>query len=227
MSSFILSAAPASSFHTLFLFISLPCARFPTGRIPESQLKILVPIFEVPILRNKEKAVQRSMDHQQQSDLPETVACYSETDSRRHSTIQNSILPTDSMVTVRLSGSPLPLPSNQDVDSHKESFAKAFVVQNSSSIKTSCNVNDDIELAVAPTHVEEEHTPEEQRGSVATMPITPGEDIVTSSASTVRSRSDSSGTFSSTDSAQVDWDELEKSEEQAPRDEGSDEVNPR
>lgn len=43
---------------------------------------------------------------------------------------------------------------------------------------------------------------------------------------TLRSRSDSSGTFSSSDgSAQVDWDELEKEEDQAPRDEGSDEVS--
>ena len=42
---------------------------------------------------------------------------------------------------------------------------------------------------------------------------------------TLRSRSDSSGTFSSSDgSAQVDWEELEKEEDQAPRDEGSDEV---
>ena len=42
--------------------------------------------------------------------------------------------------------------------------------------------------------------------------------------STVRSRSDSSGTYSSIASVQFDWDELDKSEEQAPRDEGSDEV---
>ena len=41
---------------------------------------------------------------------------------------------------------------------------------------------------------------------------------------TIRSRSDSSGTFSSIGSAHVDWEELDKSEEQAPRDEGSDEV---
>lgn len=40
-----------------------------------------------------------------------------------------------------------------------------------------------------------------------------------------RSRSNSSSTLSSIDSAQVDWDELDKSEEQAPRDEGSDEVH--
>lgn len=39
-----------------------------------------------------------------------------------------------------------------------------------------------------------------------------------------RSRSNSSGTSSSVASAHVDWDELDKSEEQAPRDECSDEV---
>lgn len=42
--------------------------------------------------------------------------------------------------------------------------------------------------------------------------------------SSVRSRSDSSGTFSSLGSANVDWLELEKKEEEAPRDEASDEV---
>lgn len=40
----------------------------------------------------------------------------------------------------------------------------------------------------------------------------------------VRSRSDSSGTSSSLSSANVDWLELEKKEEEAPRDEASDEV---
>lgn len=42
--------------------------------------------------------------------------------------------------------------------------------------------------------------------------------------STIRSRSDSSGTYSSIGSAHVDWDELDRSEEKAPRDEGSDKV---
>lgn len=39
-----------------------------------------------------------------------------------------------------------------------------------------------------------------------------------------RSDSTSRGSFSSTSSAQFDWDELDKSEEQVPRDEESDEV---
>ncbi|SLM33634.1 gtpase activating protein [Lasallia pustulata] len=43
------------------------------------------------------------------------------------------------------------------------------------------------------------------------------------SVSTVRSRSNSSTTASSSNSTHVDWDELERSEEQEPRDEGSDE----
>lgn len=52
-----------------------------------------------------------------------------------------------------------------------------------------------------------------------------GENIALDSMlATFRSRSNSSGTLSSSDSAHVDWDELDKSEEQAPRDEGSDEV---
>ena len=46
-------------------------------------------------------------------------------------------------------------------------------------------------------------------------------ELVMSASPTIRSRSDSS---TSGGSAQVDWEELEKSEEQAPRDEGSDEV---
>ena len=41
---------------------------------------------------------------------------------------------------------------------------------------------------------------------------------------TIRSRSDTSGSYSSSGSGQVDWVELERNEEQAPRDEGSDEV---
>lgn len=41
----------------------------------------------------------------------------------------------------------------------------------------------------------------------------------------IRSRSDSSGTLSSASSTHVDWEELDKSEQAAPRDEGSDEVS--
>ncbi|MCJ1260789.1 hypothetical protein MMC22_000652 [Lobaria immixta] len=49
------------------------------------------------------------------------------------------------------------------------------------------------------------------------------EETSRSTSDTFRSRSNSSGTSSSVASAHVDWDELDKSEEQAPRDECSDE----
>lgn len=51
-----------------------------------------------------------------------------------------------------------------------------------------------------------------------------GEKSSRSTSNAFRSRSNSSGTLSSMASAHVDWDELDKSEEQAPRDECSDEV---
>ena len=62
------------------------------------------------------------------------------------------------------------------------------------------------------------------RASTASMPSIL-EETLGSPSGTFRSRSDSSGTLSSASSAQVDWEELEKSEEQAPRDGGSDEVS--
>ena len=62
------------------------------------------------------------------------------------------------------------------------------------------------------------------RASTASVPSILDEGNLGSTSGTFRSRSDSSGTFSSAGSAHVDWEELEKSEEQAPRDEGSDEV---
>ncbi len=78
---------------------------------------------------------------------------------------------------------------------------------------------------------EEAHT-DEQSGSEGTMQLRQSSRSMGSfeeedqSTITLRSRSDSSGTFSSSDgSAQVDWDELEKEEDQAPRDVGSDEVS--
>ena len=68
-------------------------------------------------------------------------------------------------------------------------------------------------------------TTDENRDSSMSIASYQEEDSLASASSTVRSRSDSSATQSSSGSAQVDWDELEKSEEQAPRDEGSDEVH--
>lgn len=64
--------------------------------------------------------------------------------------------------------------------------------------------------------------PQEGIGSAISTPIL--EENQNPASRVLRSRSNSSGTFSSLASAHVDWDELDKSEEQAPRDECSDEV---
>ena len=79
------------------------------------------------------------------------------------------------------------------------------------------------ENAISLGEIPQDMPTEHRHSTASTISVQDGERIA-STISTVRSRSDSSGTFSSTESAQVDWDELEKSEEQAPRDEGSDEV---
>ena len=62
------------------------------------------------------------------------------------------------------------------------------------------------------------------RESIVSMLSAVDEGASDTTSLSLRSRSDSSGTFSSLDSANVDWVELEKKEEEAPRDEASDEV---
>ena len=62
------------------------------------------------------------------------------------------------------------------------------------------------------------------RESIVSMLSAADEGSSDTTSLSLRSRSDSSGTFSSLDSANVDWLELEKKEEEAPRDEASDEV---
>lgn len=64
---------------------------------------------------------------------------------------------------------------------------------------------------------------ESDRGSVSSGESI-AEEAAQSTLSTLALGSKRSGSFSSVVSAQVDWHELDKSEEQVPRDEGSDEV---
>ncbi|KAL8905467.1 MAG: hypothetical protein Q9207_002620 [Kuettlingeria erythrocarpa] len=61
------------------------------------------------------------------------------------------------------------------------------------------------------------------RMSTISMPSIAEEGVQVRRTGSIRSRSDSSGTLSSNESTHVDWDSLDKSEEAAPRDEGSDE----
>ncbi|KAI4255054.1 MAG: hypothetical protein LQ352_002754 [Teloschistes flavicans] len=63
------------------------------------------------------------------------------------------------------------------------------------------------------------------RMSTISMPSIAEEGDTVEASRSFRSRSNSSGTLSSNGSTHVDWDELDKSEESAPRGEGSDEEN--
>ncbi|CAD6588323.1 MAG: ecotropic viral integration site [Alectoria sarmentosa] len=149
-----------------------------------------------------------------------------ETASIRESDTRGILLPTDSMVTVRLSD-PLVVPSSAISPDNQISVAALaqFLPDTHGQDQI---LHEDILDAY---HIK--HTSSGQglqRDDSGTDPdenaAAIGEEYQESTVSMTsnRSRSDSSGSaLSSNGSAQVDWDELEKSEEQAPRDEGSDE----
>ena len=136
------------------------------------------------------------------------------------------LLPTDSMVTVRLSD-PLVLPSSAISPDNQISGAALAQFLPDMSGQDSALHQDTLDTSNS------NHTPSAKGLLLDENSIDPDEDAIapgevyqesTASMTSVRSRSDSSGsTLSSNGSAQVDWDELEKSEEKAPRDEGSDE----
>ena len=153
------------------------------------------------------------------------IASYDERDTRPCS-VENGPLPTDSMVTVRLSDSSSLQPLDTSTPENAflpKSSRNTFEGFRSVILDGSAAVSRQDESAVDDTS-EVVHISEGYRASTMSITSIQEEDSLVSAASTIRSRSDSSGTLSSNGSAQVDWDELEKSEEQAPRDEGSDEV---
>ena len=136
-------------------------------------------------------------------------------------------LSTDSMVTVRLSD-PIFLP-DAEVSLVKQllggpncvdlqgSEGRGFLYEENDIAVDTEQDNNRLEDA-------SKQTPRAGRESMVSV-TSIGENMrLDSMLAAFRSRSNSSGTFSSSDSAHVDWDELDKSEEQAPRDEGSDEV---
>lgn len=136
-----------------------------------------------------------------------------------------------SMVTVRLSDTPVA--SSSEI-SPKHQITEAELAQylpetQKQELETSLHHHHkSVVSAQFLSGTEGQHTDLGESNSLETDEdaIIVGEEIRNSSASmaSIRSRSDSSGsTLSSNGSVQVDWEELEKSEEQAPRDEGSDE----
>ena len=137
------------------------------------------------------------------------------------------LLPTDSMVTVRLSD-PLVVPSSAISPDSQVSVATLSQFLPDPSGQDSVLHEDTLDT------FHNNHTPlgmDILQDVDGTDPldedaIAPGEEYQGSTVwkTSVHSRSDSSSSsLSSNGSAQVDWDQLEKSEEQAPRDEGSDE----
>ena len=156
-----------------------------------------------------------------------------QSDIRHHSaSTVNGPQPTDSMVTVELSDSPVaPIfetSSHHDIQVQNDTEEDSLRVdqlhnetqeRKGSALSDQRSSTDDENVLVF-----EEDPKELCRESTLSMASIVESRRSFSAAGTIRSRSDSSGTLSSTESAQVDWDELERSEEQAPRDEGSDEV---
>ncbi len=152
------------------------------------------------------------------------VASGGQSDTRHHSaTSIEGPLHADSMDTVRLSDSPVAALSDISPNNHtaEESLNHELAeVQEQDTTPHESAIPDVHENAII-LEGDKEEFPRESMASMTSI-VEDEPSIFTSG--TLRSRSDSSGTLSSTGSVQVDWDELEKSEEQAPRDEGSDEV---
>ena len=163
-------------------------------------------------------------------------------DSKETNNAGNAVEPTarnqpsiDSMVTVRLSD-PEPAGAKDTPTHHEiakeealEGFSKMddeehFVAKESNQVTYEHQVPMLAEEAKVVQRIRRDSLASMQRESALSMLSAVEEGSSDAASSTIRSRSDSSGTFSSIGSAHVDWDELDKSEEQVPRDEGSDEV---
>ena len=174
---------------------------------------------------------------------PETISIIAAANSTDLINAENVVEPnthdesstTDSMVAVNLSD-PAPLAPEDASTQHEiaeeetlEEFPRMeneeeFVVQDSSHAIYEHQKPMLAEEAIVAQRIRRESLVAMQRESAVSMLSAVEEGSSYAASSTIRSRSDSSGTYSSVGSVHVDWDELDKSEEQAPRDEGSDEV---
>ena len=173
------------------------------------------------------------MGHQDDGAGAEDIVPTQERETRPHSS-ENSPLPTDSvelMDTIRLSGSSelssIPINTPDRTSLALESLRSSVRASHPPPVDECPLVaEEDEEISMDDIRAATPTTSWHRQSSMSITSLQE-EDSLASATSTVRSRSDSSGTLSSNGSAgstQVDWDELERSEEQAPRDEGSDEV---
>lgn len=136
------------------------------------------------------------------------------------------------MVTIRLSDSTImPLEDCAIEDSPTDSHPGEEIGDGSSEPReestNTYHSRTDPEVINGETQILEEEVKLFQRShrmSTISMPSIAEEGDTVEASRSFRSRSNSSGTLSSNGSTHVDWDELDKSEESAPRGEGSDEV---
>ena len=134
---------------------------------------------------------------------------------------------TDSMVTIRLSDV-APLSPVGEI-SNEQSFDGPSA-DDFSGIRSDGDLTQDhedglfsrLDMPMAAHELEQAHMVREEASTSSSI-VTP-KNRPTLAINTPRPRSDSSKTHSSVGSGHVDWDQLDRSEEQAPRDECSDEV---
>lgn len=133
----------------------------------------------------------------------------------------------NSLVTVRLSGLESPRDSRHSQESDTQGREEAHEMHIKDDARTSSEhlSLDDVASESKTLQDELVQLPRQHRASAASMQSIREEPQSDTASVTVRSRSNSSGTISSSESAHLDWDELEKNESQAHRDEGSDEVS--
>jgi len=168
----------------------------------------------------------------------DTSTVVSVADTKASNYTDNAVKPTvrnqqssDSMVTVRLSDPEPEVSIHNEITEEEalEEFPEMgdeedFAAKTDNQIVYEHQAPMSPEEAKVVQRIHRDSVTSIQRESVLSMLSAVEEGGSDTASRTIRSRSDSSGTYSSNGSAHVDWDELDKSEEQAPRDEGSDEV---
>lgn len=140
------------------------------------------------------------------------------------SAIESPIEESSRMVDIRLSNSGLQSPSHKEAAAGTTSEPESYSQMEDSNNRT---MGDTVVVGQDSSSILQDEAKIIQRiHRQSTMSVLSAVDEGSSDMASIsmRSRSDSSGTFSSLGSANVDWLELEKKEEEAPRDETSDEV---
>lgn len=137
------------------------------------------------------------------------------------SAIESPVEDSSTTVDIPLSITGLQSPSHKEAAIGIEPETKNFPQMEDSNNHTTGDTEFVLEDSSSVLHAQAKTIQKIHRQSILSAVDEGSSDIASIS---IRSRSDSTGTFSSLGSANVDWQELEKKEEEAPRDETSDEV---